>query len=214
MRNSMKKVHKGKIVHFRDGAEWGHFRTSQVQRSWSLPPEDPATRGMVWIDFFLLPDGRWVRVVLWPEHPEDEGTGDRLDGELLEASKVAEAFFRHDPSTVPVELLPLVKLRDCSVKVSPVVETAPGPTLLPIRPEAAQPGQRLITGKEARQLVRLSSATWSRYQSAGKLPAPAARLSKRKVLYSEAEMQAWMAAGCPPREVWERMKPEALKVAK
>jgi predicted DNA-binding transcriptional regulator AlpA len=212
----MKKINKGKVVHFRDGAEWAHFNTSLV-RSWCLPPEDPHLRGVVWVSVYFLPDSRWVMVQEWPSHPEDESSTDQLEGQLLEAGRAAEIFFRHNPSTVPVELLPLVKLRDCSAKGPPAGEDVPGdaPALLPIRPAVSQPDAlRLIRAQEAACIAGVSEPTWHRMQSRGAAPLPHVRHSQRTVLYLEAEIRSWVAAGCPRREVWERMKPQALKVGK
>jgi predicted DNA-binding transcriptional regulator AlpA len=210
------KGNKGRVVYFKDGVTWGHFDSAQV-RSWCLPPEDPLLRGTVWLYLFLLPDGRWVRSVQWPEHPEDECAGDRLDGELLEASKVAEAFFRHNPEKVPEELRPLVTMRDCSAKGPPAGEVVPGdaPTLLPSRQEVPQPGEpQLINTKQTASIAGMSSATWSRRKAEGKTPRPHVQHNKRFIRYLRAEIVAWVAAGLPSRKTWESVKPEFFRGAK
>jgi predicted DNA-binding transcriptional regulator AlpA len=172
---------------------------------------------VVWVNIYLLPDGRWVQVVEWPEHGEDEGTSDRLDGKLLEAGKAAEVFFRCNPARIPEELRPLVMLRDCSAKSLPAGEVVPGdaPTLLPIRQEVPQPGEpQLINTKQAASLAGMSSATWARRKSEGKTPRPHVEHNQRFIRYLRAEIVAWVAAGLPPRTTWENVKPEFFKGAK
>lgn len=54
---------------------------------------------------------------------------------------------------------------------------------------------------------RLSIPVSSAYKllSAGKLLGPVARLGRRP-LWSLAEVRAWIAAGMPRREIWEKIK--------
>jgi predicted DNA-binding transcriptional regulator AlpA len=58
-------------------------------------------------------------------------------------------------------------------------------------------------GSRARLLSIVPSTLWS-WHSAGKLPAPI-RLGGR-TLWRRAELEAWVAAGCPSRERWETFR--------
>jgi hypothetical protein len=47
-------------------------------------------------------------------------------------------------------------------------------------------------------------STWQRDDAAGLVPAPIKLAGA--TLWSVDELRAWVAAGCPPRDAWERMK--------
>ena len=53
-------------------------------------------------------------------------------------------------------------------------------------------------------LLRRSVASLERDQSAGRLPAQVYVGGSRR--WRRAEIVAWVAAGCPPRERWEEMR--------
>jgi prophage regulatory protein len=62
----------------------------------------------------------------------------------------------------------------------------------------------LVSAEQAASLAGVDRATWYRWHSAGLVPAPAK--IGGTVRWSFAELSAWAAAGCPPREAWERMR--------
>jgi hypothetical protein len=54
-------------------------------------------------------------------------------------------------------------------------------------------------------LLDISRSQWYRLYDSGRTPLPAARLGTRKPVYRVAELESWLAAGCPDRETWQRM---------
>ncbi len=62
--------------------------------------------------------------------------------------------------------------------------------------------QLMVPAGEAARMIAVSKATFCRYDSAGKVPAPV-RLSGGCVRWRVAELQAWVSAGCPSREDFE-----------
>jgi predicted DNA-binding transcriptional regulator AlpA len=52
----------------------------------------------------------------------------------------------------------------------------------------------------------ISRAQWYKLSSAGRTPLPAARLGVARPVWLLAELSAWLAAGSPCREQWERHK--------
>ncbi|HKQ47605.1 MAG TPA: helix-turn-helix domain-containing protein [Phycisphaerae bacterium] len=65
--------------------------------------------------------------------------------------------------------------------------------------------QRLaITADEVAELLGISRAHLWKLHSSGRLPRPI-RLG-RAVRWSVSEIQAWLAAGAPPRERWETVR--------
>jgi len=61
----------------------------------------------------------------------------------------------------------------------------------------------LVTDREAAALCGLGRSTWHRLHAAGKTPA-AVKLG-RSVRWNRAELESWIAAGCPPRREWEAL---------
>ena len=51
----------------------------------------------------------------------------------------------------------------------------------------------------------ISRAQWHRLYSAGRTPL-AIRLGKRKPVFLIGELESWLRAGAPSRDVWEKMK--------
>ena len=62
----------------------------------------------------------------------------------------------------------------------------------------------LLDAAQAAALCSLSKATWHRLDALGRIPAPIT-LCRRK-LWSRAELNAWVLAGCPIRPKWEKLK--------
>lgn len=73
-------------------------------------------------------------------------------------------------------------------------------------PEAARPATPpgALTDRQLADLLQISMATLHRWKAARKLPKPLqlGRLTR----YGAAEVEAWIAAGCPGQEAWERLK--------
>ena len=62
----------------------------------------------------------------------------------------------------------------------------------------------LLDAVKAAALCSLAKATWYRLDALGRIPAPIT-LCRRK-LWSRAELDAWVLAGCPTRAKWEKLK--------
>lgn len=65
--------------------------------------------------------------------------------------------------------------------------------------------QRLLKMKDICEILQIDRVTAQRWLMAGKLPEPL-RLSKTCSRWPQSEIQAWLAAGCPDRKVWETLK--------
>ena len=59
----------------------------------------------------------------------------------------------------------------------------------------------LLTASEAAALCRVACRTWRTWHSTGKIPQPI-RIG-RKIFWRPEELRAWIATGCPDREMWE-----------
>lgn len=70
--------------------------------------------------------------------------------------------------------------------------------------QLSAPFPLLIGANAAARLVSISPASWWRFHSAGKVPAPT-RLGHR-TLWRVAELRAWIGAGCPDRARWEALQ--------
>lgn len=90
---------------------------------------------------------------------------------------------------MPRNTLPLT--RPPAVPEQPRDEVPAGPALEPLLLGAGQAG--LLCGR--------SEASWWRDHAAGRVPRPV-KLGGR-TLWRRAELEAWVAAGCPPRKEWE-----------
>lgn len=55
---------------------------------------------------------------------------------------------------------------------------------------------------EAAALLGMSRATFWKLHSNGKVPLPI-RFSDRVVRWRRKELEAWVNAGCPPRDAWK-----------
>jgi predicted DNA-binding transcriptional regulator AlpA len=79
------------------------------------------------------------------------------------------------------------------------------------RPESGRPASLaaaveplLLRAAEAARLYGVSPATWHRWVSAGRVPAPV-RIGAT-VRWRSAELAAHIQAGCPPRREWQALE--------
>jgi predicted DNA-binding transcriptional regulator AlpA len=56
----------------------------------------------------------------------------------------------------------------------------------------------------------ISRAQWFKLASSGRTPLPV-RLGTRRPVYLIEELEAWLKAGAPPRDQWERSKREGRR---
>ncbi|MCX5670336.1 MAG: AlpA family phage regulatory protein [Planctomycetota bacterium] len=84
---------------------------------------------------------------------------------------------------------------------------SPAPAPAPVAPAVA-PLPLLIDAAEACRLLGIGRSLFFALKSAGRLPDPV-HLG-RSVRWGRAELTAWVAAGCPPRETWESRYRKAL----
>ncbi len=61
----------------------------------------------------------------------------------------------------------------------------------------------LIDARELMRLLCVSAATFYRMRGMGRLPRPI-RLATRAVRWRYDEVRAWIAANCPPADVWDQ----------
>jgi excisionase family DNA binding protein len=66
----------------------------------------------------------------------------------------------------------------------------------------------LVSHSEAAELAGVSLATWMRMVSAGRTPAPI-KLSRGLVRFRTADLQLWVAQGCPERNRFEVLQRES-----
>jgi predicted DNA-binding transcriptional regulator AlpA len=59
----------------------------------------------------------------------------------------------------------------------------------------------LVPASRAAQICGKSVRTWRSWQSSGLIPAPV-RIG-RSLLWRVRDLEAWVAAGCPPRDEWD-----------
>lgn len=62
-----------------------------------------------------------------------------------------------------------------------------------------------VDAKRLGQMLGLSRASVFAMHSAGKLPRPV-RPTGRAPRWIVSDIEAWLHADCPPRDVWERLK--------
>lgn len=63
----------------------------------------------------------------------------------------------------------------------------------------------LLTLKDVCRLLKVAERTARRMLATEALPKPI-RFNGRVIRFSEAEIAAWLAAGAPPRHIWERSR--------
>jgi predicted DNA-binding transcriptional regulator AlpA len=56
----------------------------------------------------------------------------------------------------------------------------------------------------------VSRAQWYKLSNSGRTPLPV-RLGTRRPVYLLSELEAWLQAGAPPRDQWERQKREGRR---
>lgn len=71
--------------------------------------------------------------------------------------------------------------------------------------DPAPAGPLLIDIKELAVLLRRSEASLERDQAAGRLPRPVRLGGSRR--WRRTEVEAWVAAGCPPLATWDATRP-------
>lgn len=72
--------------------------------------------------------------------------------------------------------------------------------------QQADLGQRLaVSATDAANLLGISRAQLWKLHACGKLPLPA-RLGSKKPVWVVEELRAWLAAGAPDRQTWQRLK--------
>lgn len=59
----------------------------------------------------------------------------------------------------------------------------------------------LVPAPRAAQICGKSVRTWRAWQASGLIPAPV-RVG-RSLLWRVRDLEAWVAAGCPPRDEWD-----------
>jgi predicted DNA-binding transcriptional regulator AlpA len=62
----------------------------------------------------------------------------------------------------------------------------------------------VLTAEEAAAIFKKSARAWRNWDATGKTPRPI-RIG-RSTYWQPEELQAWIAAGCPNREIWEQQK--------
>ena len=67
-------------------------------------------------------------------------------------------------------------------------------------------GVRLVDARRAAALCSISARFWAQLDASGKVPLP--RKLGRRSLWSVAEIDAWISAGCPERGKWAQMRQE------
>ena len=72
-------------------------------------------------------------------------------------------------------------------------EPSPAPS-----PAAARPWPALLPTAEAARYCGSSTPAWRKDDHAGRVPAPLHR--GRRLLWRRADLDAWINAGCPPRD--------------
>lgn len=69
-------------------------------------------------------------------------------------------------------------------------------------------GVRLVDARMAAEVCGVSARFWHQLNASGKVPA--ARKLGRRCLWSVAELDGWIAAGCPERGRWAEMQAEKI----
>ena len=63
----------------------------------------------------------------------------------------------------------------------------------------------LVDATGAARLCNVSKRFWHQLDQAGKVPTPVQKFGRRR-LWSVAELNGWVEAGCPVRGKWEKVK--------
>ena len=68
---------------------------------------------------------------------------------------------------------------------------------------AAATAAMLVSGAEAAALCGIARSTWLKLHAQGKTPLPV-KLGRR-TLWARTGLAAWIAAGCPSRDRWQKI---------
>ena len=85
-------------------------------------------------------------------------------------------------------------------------DTAPALLTAPVAQAPAVVAPLLLDAAEAARLCGVCRTTWYAWHSAGKCPLPVRPGGQRVVRWRRFELDAWIAAGCPPRTRWQPMQ--------
>ena len=77
------------------------------------------------------------------------------------------------------------------------------PLRLTTPPAAAEP--LLVDARSLARMLCVGIRTVRAWDASGRIPEPL-RLSPGCVRWKFSELRAWLDAGCPPREVWARIR--------
>jgi predicted DNA-binding transcriptional regulator AlpA len=90
-----------------------------------------------------------------------------------------------------------------TLTTTPATDRTPDPPA--DRPTTATVNPSLLIGiRELSALLSRSAGSLERDQAAGRLPAPVYVGGSRR--WRREEIEAWVAAGCPPRDRWEALR--------
>ncbi|MHC4661721.1 MAG: helix-turn-helix transcriptional regulator [Planctomycetota bacterium] len=91
------------------------------------------------------------------------------------------------------------------------IVTVPGTGILRQKPVIPDNNNKqealLLDAGNVAKLCGLGKSTWYRLDALGRIPAPIILCRRR--LWSRAELEAWVLAGCPTRVEWEKLKKSA-----
>ena len=73
------------------------------------------------------------------------------------------------------------------------------------RKTSIEPEQLALTAKDVAAVLAISRQQVWKLHSTGKLPSPV-RLGARAPRWRADELRAWLEAGCPNRQAWERQR--------
>jgi predicted DNA-binding transcriptional regulator AlpA len=82
--------------------------------------------------------------------------------------------------------------------------TADDHVLHPVSPAAAR---LAVAAEQAAEMLAISRSQFMKLHAIGKVPMPV-RLGTRSPRWAVDELRGWLAAGCPDRKEWDRMRTE------
>jgi len=77
-------------------------------------------------------------------------------------------------------------------------------------PDPQAPVETLLTRHQLARLLGCSARTLDRDRAAGLIPDPLPRPGKNP-RWLASEIHAWLAAGTPDRDTWDRLKPKLTR---
>lgn len=90
--------------------------------------------------------------------------------------------------------------------VPPLAEVAHDNQVFQVSPPT--PAALLLTARAAAALCGVSLRTWRQWDASGFVPA-AISIGLRSKRWRRDELEAWIAAGCPRRELWSKIQGNA-----